>query len=395
MLSGQPDSDTARDARRRAAGHRGRRPGALNGCTGRRLRLARRHRRRRHDRGRRRDRRDGRRGPAAATTATISTARPTAVGGRPPVVRGPAGRPPQRPPHGASPAPQPRRRAGDRRRPRRPADEAPGQAPAARRHRGDRPRGPRPGGRRERSSTRLRRRWSTPRPSISGRYPNLGPLLLRQAGIPLVDDVGVRGHGVDPRGCADHESTATGSWSAARSWPPASARPSPTVDAAIEVARRQHRRRARALRREHARVPPRRERTSSSTHARHARRARRHRGPPRAHRRAGHRLQGRPRRSCQQRATCRTSGPCSSASTAAPTRCSRSAASPTSSSATSTRCPSGALRCGAELSCTATPTAARPGASASTSWACRTRCSRRRAPARTSPCCSPTRRAPS
>ena len=40
----------------------------------------------------------------------------------------------------------------------------------------------------------------------------------------------------------------------------------------------------------------------------------------------------------------------------------------------------------------------RPGArapSGSTTWACPTRCSRRRAPARTSPCCSPTRRAPS
>ena len=44
------------------------------------------------------------------------------------------------------------------------------------------------------------RRWSTPAPvavvnaaaSISGRYPNLGPLLLCQAGIPLVDDVGPR-----------------------------------------------------------------------------------------------------------------------------------------------------------------------------------------------------------
>ena len=59
--------------------------------------------------------------------------------------------------------------------------------------------------------------------------------------------------------------------------------------------------------------------------------------------------------------TSASTGRCSSASTAAPTRCSRSASSPTSSSATSTRCRD--ARCAAApSSCTTcTPTAARPG----------------------------------
>ena len=37
--------------------------------------------------------------------------------------------------------------------------------------------------------------------SISGRYPNVGPLLLRQAGIPLLDDVGDEVMELSPRAC--------------------------------------------------------------------------------------------------------------------------------------------------------------------------------------------------
>ena len=54
--------------------------------------------------------------------------------------------------------------------------------------------GPRPG----RWPTRASPPWSTPPPMISGRYPNLGPEVLAEAGVVLVDGVGAGGLRRDP-----------------------------------------------------------------------------------------------------------------------------------------------------------------------------------------------------
>ena len=162
-------------------------------------------------------------------------------------------------------------------------------------------------------------------PSISGRYPNVGPLLLAAAGIPLVDGVGRRGDGPIVRG-----------------------RRVTIRSTASDVRRRRrsggHRRRARriesledAVEARQATMGDELERFAENT-LEYLRRERHllidapdvpdvgvdFAGPPRADRRAGHRLPGGPRRSCAAPATSARCGRCSSASTAAPTPCSRS-----------------------------------------------------------------------
>ena len=82
---------------------------------------------------------------------------------------------------------------------------------------------------------------------------------------------------------------------------------------------------------------------------------------------------------------------CWSASTAAPTRSSRRASSPTWSSATWTRPPTRCSPAAPRSSSTPTPTAARPGASGSRRSASSRSSRRRSAPARTWRCCSRTR----
>ena len=126
-----------------------------------------------------------------------------------------------------------------------------------------------------RTSTGWRPRpWSTPvpvavvnaAPSISGRYPNVGPLLLAAAGIPLLDDVGPEVMEAVDEGAAGRPSTATACLRRRpRSSPPAPARPSTSLEARYDERPAQHGRRARALRREHRRVHPRKERTCSPT----------------------------------------------------------------------------------------------------------------------------------
>ena len=73
---------------------------------------------------------------------------------------------------------------------RRPAHQGPHQAAAPRRHRGHRPRSTSTGSAPRRSSRAKPAAVVNAAPSISGRYPNLGPEILVAAGIPLLDDVG-------------------------------------------------------------------------------------------------------------------------------------------------------------------------------------------------------------
>ena len=121
---------------------------------------------------------------------------------------------------------------------------------------------------------------------------------------------------------------------------------------------RDDRHRARALRREHARVHP----QGGAAHVRAARRSRRCTRSSRAGTRSS---------SCAATTTATTSprcartsastSRCSSASTAAPTRCSSTASSPTSSSATSTRCRPSGLRVRRRARAPRAPRRPRPG----------------------------------
>ena len=101
--------------------------------------------------------------------------------------------------------------------------------------------------------------------SISGRYPNMGPLLVAAAGIPLLDNVGSEVMDGWPTGSVvtvagdqlrlrrrDDRHRLTSEHRVARGRP-------------LDEARRTHGRRARAVRREHARLHPARKATCSST----------------------------------------------------------------------------------------------------------------------------------
>ncbi len=218
-------------------------------------------------------------------------------------------------------------------------------APAGGGDRGHQPPRPRPR-RRRRPHREGRRRGRELRAVDLRPLPERRPDPRREAGITLLDDVGRRADGPGARRATSSASRtvrsgATASCSAAApcSTSPAS-RPrwrtrAPTIGTELE-----------RFADEHARVHP----EGGAAHLRAADApAAPHqvRRPPRAGRRARARLPLRPRRAALR--TSASTGRCSSASTAAPTRCSSTGSSPTSSSATSTRCRSKGLACGAEL----------------------------------------------
>ena len=189
---------------------------------------------------------------------------------------------------------------GHRLRPGRHAHQASGEARAARRRDGDRPPGPRPrGGRDDRGGAG--RGGDQRVASITGRYPNVGPLLVCAGGDPAPRRGGPEVLAAHQRGPAGHGRRRRGArrrgGRGVRNPPEHAAHRGaggdrPPVDG----------RGARAVRREHALVPqpggPPPDRRS-----RHPRHRGRVPGPPRPDRGAGHRLQGRPRRPPPQRAT--------------------------------------------------------------------------------------------
>ena len=230
-------------------------------------------------------------------------------------------------------------------------------------------------------------------PSITGRYPNVGPLLLCRAGIPLVDDVGDEVMDAVVEG-ARSPSTATRCWSAATVVAPGTRQIARHASsAALDDARgnlgaelerfagntAEYIRQESHLLIDELDVPELDFRSRAGTCSSSC----------------GASTTRRTSRCCGSPATCASCGPCSSASTAAPTPCSRSGASPTSSSATSTRCPRTRMRCGAQLVVHGYPDGRAPGAERLDDLGLPTRVFAARARARTSPCCSPTRRAPS
>ena len=80
-------------------------------------------------------------------------------------------------------------------------------------------------------------------PSISGRYPNGGPIRIVQAGIPLIDDVGADVHGRGARGRRrPHRATASSGATTSCSRRGHGARPRPSIEAAMEAARADDRR---------------------------------------------------------------------------------------------------------------------------------------------------------
>ncbi len=129
--------------------------------------------------------------------------------------------------------------------------------------------------------------------SITGRYPNGGPIRLVEAGILLVDDLGPDLMTTVEEGdvlVVDRDGTVR---RGSRTLAKGAVRTVADVTDAMEQAAREHRRGARALRREHARVHP----ARGQDHLRPARAARSAhpvQGPARDRRRARPRLQDRP-----------------------------------------------------------------------------------------------------
>ena len=185
-------------------------------------------------------------------------------------------------------------------------------------------------------------------PSISGRYPNGGPIRDRAGRDPAA-------RRRRRRRCMDTRAArATSSASSdGELWRNGELLGAATVlDEAEHRGRRwrtrahDDRHRARALRRQHARVHP----EGGAAHVRAADPAAvAHASSPDATRSSSCAATTTAPTSPRCARTSASTGRCSSASTAAPTRCSSSASSPTSSSATSTRCRAKGLHCGAEL----------------------------------------------
>ena len=259
-----------------------------------------------------------------------------------------------------------RRRAGRRGRPGagRPPHEGPRQAAPARRHRGHRPRGPRPG--RRRDPDRRGAGGGRQRRGVDHRAATRTSVrcCCRAAGIPLARRRRHRGAGPSiARGRRRSRSTATGCRGRRRrgrhrgapddrqpstpssTWPAANMGPSssgsPRTPSSTSARRA----------------------TSSSTTLDIPDRALDDRGPARAHRRAGHRLQGGPRRCCAGAGYLRREAAAArSASTAAPTRCSRSALKPDVIIGDFDSVSERALRCGAALVVHGYPDGRAPGA---------------------------------